>query len=240
MEIKKIHCLFEQSGTWKNAFRSLGYEAIDYDISNTYGETDNVVDLFGEIDKAFDGENSIFDFIQKDDLIVAFFPCTRFECKIPLCFRGESSQQKNHTDLQKLEYSMQLHRELHFLYEELCKLCQICLRGGYRMIIENPYTQPHYLTSYFPLKPKVIIKDRSAYGDYFKKPTQFFFLNCEPEQNIVMMPIEIVPFATICNCSKKIDKDGSRQEKRSLMHPQFAERFIKEYILTKEDKIWTE
>ena len=108
------------------------------------------------------------------------------------------------------------------------------------MIIENPYTQPHYLTSYFPLKPKVIIKDRSAYGDYFKKPTQFFFLNCEPEQNIVMMPIEIVPFATICNGSKKIDKDGSRQEKRSLMHPQFAERFIKEYILTKEDKIWTE
>lgn len=240
MKVNKAHCLFEQSGTWKNVFLSMGYEALDYDISNTYGETDRQIDLFGEIDKAFDNEESIFDFIQKDDIIVAFFPCTRFECKIPLNFRGESSQQRNHTDLQKLEYSMKLHEELHFLYEELCKLCIICLRGGYRIIIENPYTQPHYLTTYFPIKPKVIIKDRSAYGDYFKKPTQFFFLNCDPESNIVMTPIQIVPYATKDNCHKKIDKEGSRQEKRSLMHPQFAERFIKEYILTKDGKIWLE
>ena len=240
MEIKKVHCLFEQSGTWKNAFKSLGYEAEDYDISDTFGETDHVVDLFGEIDKAHDGQESIFDFIQKDDLIVAFFPCTRFECKIPLNFRGEGATQKNWTDLQKLEYSMQLHEELHFLYEELCKLCKICLMGGVRMIIENPYTQPHYLTSYFPIRPKVIIKDRSAYGDYFKKPTQFYFINCDPESNIVMTPIQIVPFATKDNCARKIDKDGTRQEKRSLMHPQFAERFIKEYILTKDNKIWME
>ena len=28
----KIHCLFEQSGTFKNEFKKLGYEAFDYDI----------------------------------------------------------------------------------------------------------------------------------------------------------------------------------------------------------------
>lgn len=30
----KVHCLFEQSGTFKNEFKKLGYEAFDYDILN--------------------------------------------------------------------------------------------------------------------------------------------------------------------------------------------------------------
>ena len=43
------HCLFEQSGTFKNEFRKLGIEAYDYDILNNYGETDYQIDLFEEI-----------------------------------------------------------------------------------------------------------------------------------------------------------------------------------------------
>lgn len=45
----KVHCLFEQSGTFKNQFKKLGYEAYDYDIQNEFGETDFQVDLFAEI-----------------------------------------------------------------------------------------------------------------------------------------------------------------------------------------------
>ena len=44
-----VHCLFEQSGTFKNEFKKLGYEAYDYDIQNAFGQTDYVVDLFSEI-----------------------------------------------------------------------------------------------------------------------------------------------------------------------------------------------
>ena len=47
----KVHCFFEQSGTFKNEFRKLGYEAEDYDIQNQFRETDNVTDLFKEIEK---------------------------------------------------------------------------------------------------------------------------------------------------------------------------------------------
>jgi len=130
MRINKVHCLFEQSGTFKNAFRNLGIEAEDYDISNDFSQTDHQIDIFAEIDKAYDGKPSIFDSVEACDLILAFFPCTRFECKIPLNFRGEAYQQKNWSDLQKLEYSMQLHEELHRLYILLCKLFQISLRGG--------------------------------------------------------------------------------------------------------------
>ena len=41
--------MFEQSGTFKNEFRKLGYDAYDYDILNDYGETDRQLDLFSEI-----------------------------------------------------------------------------------------------------------------------------------------------------------------------------------------------
>ena len=55
MEIKgKVHCFFEQSGTFKNEFIKLGIPAEDYDIQNNFGETDHVIDLFGEIDRAYE------------------------------------------------------------------------------------------------------------------------------------------------------------------------------------------
>ena len=55
------HCMFEQSGTFKNEFKKLGYEAEDYDIQDEFGETDHIVDLFQEIKNAYDGKPSIFD-----------------------------------------------------------------------------------------------------------------------------------------------------------------------------------
>lgn len=51
----RFHCFFEQSGTFKNEFKKLGYEAFDYDILNDFGETDFQVDLFHEIETAFGG-----------------------------------------------------------------------------------------------------------------------------------------------------------------------------------------
>lgn len=45
-----VHCLFEQSGTFKNEFKKLGYEAYDYDLLNDFNETDYVIDLFAEIE----------------------------------------------------------------------------------------------------------------------------------------------------------------------------------------------
>ena len=65
MEIKgKVHCFFEQSGTFKNEFIKLGIPAEDYDIQNNFGETDHVTDLFKAIDDAYDGRPSLFDQIR--------------------------------------------------------------------------------------------------------------------------------------------------------------------------------
>ena len=65
MEIKgKVHCFFEQSGTFKNEFIKLGIPAEDYDIQNNHGETDYQIDLFKEIEDAYDGKPSLFDQIR--------------------------------------------------------------------------------------------------------------------------------------------------------------------------------
>ncbi len=174
----------------------------------------------------YNGKPSIFDNIEKDDLILAFFPCTRFESRIVLGFRGELYQQKNYSDRQKLEYSMRLHDELHNNYKLISQMVCICLDRNLKMVIENPYTQPHYLTSYWCIKPKVIDKDRRLNGDYMKKPTQFFFINCEPKQNLVFEALDYVP---VRRCDYIQGKNRTRE--RSEIHPQYANRFIRQYLI---------
>lgn len=223
------HCLFEQSGTFKNEFKRLGVESYDYDILNNYGQTDYICDLFNEIEGGYEGQPSVFDSFDKDDVIMAFFPCTRFEAKIPLSFRGESWQMKHYTLRQKLEYAMKLHEELHRNYMLISKLVLIALDRGLKLIIENPYTAPHYLTTYWCVKPAIIDKDRRDNGDYLKKPTQYFFIGCEPKQNIIFEPLDYAEKRTIAHMTNKDGK--SRQERRSEMHPQYANRFIRQYIL---------
>ena len=53
-EIRKVHCFFEQSGTFKNEFIKLGIPAEDYDIQNNFGQTDHIIDLFKEIETEYD------------------------------------------------------------------------------------------------------------------------------------------------------------------------------------------
>jgi hypothetical protein len=225
----KAHCLFEQSGTFKNEFKKLGVEAYDYDILNDYGQTDFQIDVFKEIRGGYEGEPSIFDSFKPDDVIFAFFPCTRFECKVPLWFRGEAQQQKNWDELKKLKYAMKLHNELNEYYELISELAYIVIDRGLKMVIENPYNQPHYLTTYWCLKPRIIDKNRRENGDYMEKPTQFWFIGFEPKQNLVFEPLDWVPLRVH---SRLLSTDGkTRQVLRSEIHPQYANRFIRQYII---------
>lgn len=57
------------------------------------------------------------------------------------------------------------------------------LPEGLRLIVENPFTTQGFLYRYFPIKPTIIDYDRSKLGDKFKKPTQYWFVNCSPNNN---------------------------------------------------------
>lgn len=228
----KVHCLFEQSGTFKNEFKKLGIDAYDYDIQNEFNQTDYIKDLFAEIEGGYENKPSIFDNMGENDLILAFFPCTRFEAQILLWFRGDSFGDEKKTDEQKLERDLVLHNELHLMYELITKLFLICIRRNLKLIFENPYSEQHYLTRYWCMKPTVIDKDRTEDGDYYQKPTQYWFLNCEPKHNFLFEPIDYVERATIKNSPVK---GYNVKTARSMIHPQYASRFIKRYILENYD-----
>lgn len=217
------YCLFEQSGTFKNEFKKLGYEAFDYDIQDEFGETDYICDLFVDIEQAYLDKESIFDNITEKDMILAFFPCVRFENQIELHFRGTCNSLRKWSDEQKLEYDLKLHRELDLMYETITKLAIVCIRKKIPLIIENPYSTTHYLTKYWAIPSKVIDKDRTLRGDYYEKPTQYWFINCEPQYNMILE-------AYSWNKKKIINNTSSKTE-RSLISKEYANRFIREFIV---------
>ncbi len=218
-----VHCFFEQSGTFKKVFQNLGYQSYDYDILNDFSETDYVVDLFSEIEKAYVGIPSIFDKITKNDLIIAFFPCVRFTRRMIFNFTRTGSGHKKFTDIEKLEQNIRYFDEMNYLYSIISKLVIVCLRNQLKIIIENPYHPDHILSQFWHIKPKVIDMDRTKRGDNYKKPTQYWFINCEPKCNFVAL-------AYTCGGGKTISHTYNKVE-RSLISPAYAERFIREFIL---------
>lgn len=223
-----FHLFFEQSGTFKNELKKLGYEAIDYDILNDFGQTDVVIDLFAEIEKSYAGWGSIFDNIAEDDMIIAFFPCVRFEAQIIINMRGDHIEIKKWSDDKKLEYSMKLNNELNHMYQLVSKLVIACIKRRIPLVIENPYSSQHYLTRYWPLKPAIIDSDRRRDGYWYKKPTQYWFINCKPKNNMLFEPIEFV--------EEKVIENIRNQVQRSMIHPQYANRFLRQYILPERSR----
>ncbi len=224
----KYHCFFEQSGTFKNEFKKLGYKAYDYDILNDFNETDYVVDLFNEIEKGYLGLNSIFDKMrEKEDTIIAFFPCVRFEAQVLLNFRGENSGYKDWSLRKKLSNDLKLHNELNRNYELITKLCIICIDRNISLIIENPYSEQHYLKRYWCIKPAIIDMNRRDNGDHFIKPTQYWFINCNPKNNFIFEPLLQVEYKIV---------DNQNTVGRSMIHPQYANRFIREFIIDEKIK----
>ena len=169
---------------------------------------------------------------------MAFFPCVRFENQIMLWFRGQSASQKNWSKEKKMERCMTLLDELKSMYELVNKLYIICMRKNLKLIMENPYSEEHFLRRYWCEQPAIIDRDRRERGDYFKKPTQYWFLNCEPKNNLIMEIVNnnstSVKDAIRMGAKKALNEKGvecSQKTARSMIHPEYANRFIREYIL---------
>lgn len=235
MEIKgKVHCFFEQSGTFKKEFIKLGISAEDYDIQNNFGQTDNVIDLFSEINKGYKDEPSIFDNVTKDDLIMAFFPCIYFTGSTNPCYYTlENINYRSLTLEQKLEKILERSKNRQIFYELLIKLVGVCLKRQIRLIIENPFSTTHYLHNNFFKEPSFIDSDRTLRGDYFKKPTVYWFFNCE--NTVGYSYQQDKERKRILEC-KGASKGGICSEERSMISPDYARNFICDFILGKEQK----
>ena len=270
MEIKgKVHCFFEQSGTFKNEFKKLGYEAFDYDIQNNFGETDYVVDLFKSIEDAYDGKPGLFDNIKEDDLIMAFFPCIKF-CSVMEQIQHEDfydASHKKNKNFGTQEYyvkkwatlSRQSQERFQF-YDLALKLTAICQIRGLRMIMENPWHPTNFTNHFWFMRTSIIDKDRTKRGDFFRKPTAYWYVNCTPtyRESYQPTPRSMVKKITAGSGASKTKKklknnigkdeldrmyidhtsaDGICDENRSMISPDYARNFICDFILGKKQDI---
>lgn len=236
MEIKgKVHCFFEQSGTFKNEFIKLGIPAEDYDIQNNFGETDYVTDLFKAIEDAYDGKPSLFDNITPDDLVLAFFPCIEFSCVAQMWFSLSHKDFQKWDDKRKVDYIINKNRKRAYMFELLNKFCCVCLTRGLRMVFENPWAINTYLKQNVFLKePSVIDTDRTRRGDFYRKPTAYWFFNCEPTFGTsYQKPKEVRKGILHC---KPSGKAGLCSEERSMISPDYARNFICDFIIGKAQK----
>lgn len=227
----KVHCLFEQSGTFKSEFKKLGYPAYDYDIQNNYNETDNVIDLFAEIEKAYTGGGSIFDKITSDDLIIAFFPCIYFSTLSQISMYWGCCNYKKLTIKQKTDKILERANNRLYFYTKAIQMLAVAKMRGLRLIMENPYTEPQYLKNNFVTSPALIDYNRTLRGDAYKKPTAYWFINCEPTNGeSYTQPKQIKKIFT----SKSAPKAGICSEERSMITADYARNFICDFILGKK------
>lgn len=220
MTVNFAHCFFEQSGTFKNEFKKLNIGAWDYDIADDFGETDWQCNLFDAIDAAYENMPSVLDGIAPNDLILAFFPCTYFSSNNQMFFEGTNFAWRNLSQIERLDKIIERARVRNDYYVTLLKFCKVIEERQLRCIIENPYNAHHYWRFNFPYRPAVIDMNRRLRGDYFKKPTQYIFINCAPAGKMSVQ----------YDKPEKFIGDVSTVE-RSMISPDYARNFICDNIL---------
>lgn len=224
----KVHCFFEQSGTFKRAFMEFGIPAEDYDIQNNFGETDHVVDLFAEIERGYDGKPSIFDGIGVGDLIMAFFPCIYFSS---LSQMGMSLTEVNKRKMpmdKRYDLVLDRSRKRQAFLELIIKLMGDCELRGLRLIVENPWAMQTYLKNGFIKAPSLIDNNRTLRGDYFQKPTAYWFVNCEPTHGYSAQRDKDV---VRVRDARPAPRAGLCSEERSMISPDYARNFIADFVL---------
>lgn len=187
-----------------------------------------MIDLFAEIENAYNNKPSIFDEIGENDLIFAFFPCIYFCAFSQIAFCFSNFNYVNLTTKQKTEKIIKRSAMRERYYILLIKLVTVAIEKKIKLIIENPYTAQTYLRSNFVLPPTIIDYDRMRRGDYFVKPTAYWFINIDHtngqsfqnnKQKKTIEKTKSSPIAGFCS------------EERSMISPDYARNFICDFIL---------
>lgn len=159
--------------------------------------------------------------------------------------------------IQKWSVLRNYSQERFALYDLALKLTAICQIKGVRMIMENPWHPTNFTNHFWFMRTSIIDKDRTKRGDYFKKPTAYWFVGCTPTfgQSYQQTPKDKIRSITAGSGASKtkrklkgsigkevldnryIDhksKSGICDEDRSMISPDYARNFICDFIIGKE------
>lgn len=180
------------------------------------------------------GGASCFDTITSDDLILAFFPCIYFEAMQMSYYSYDTNNIQKMSLPEQCQTVIDRIAKREKLYLLIHKLYAVAKIRGLRLIIENPATRPHYLLfSQNFVKPTFIDTNRMRRGDYFVKPTAYWFINCERTYGFTEQNDKEKRLVWNCRGGKV---DGLCSEERSMISPDYARNFICDFILGKEQQ----
>lgn len=211
-----IYCLFEQSATFRDAFRRAGFVAECIDIRNDFGKTDHVIDIFQALkDRTFPFDSDTLH--DKTTRFIAFFPCTYFSSNNDMIFRGDSTIFRKMSDDDKKRYIFKRRIQRHHYKTMLYTLVLRCNVYHIPLILENPVSQT--IKQY--LGKPAVSHSRNKYGDYFYKPTCYYCYNCDFDERFMKLQQLYTP--------KRVQhlKGGNKTVKRSMISPEYADNFIK-------------
>ena len=214
-----IYCLFEQSGTFRDAFRRVGFAAECIDIRNDFEKTDHVIDIFQALkDRTFPFDSDTLH--DKTTRFFAFFPCTYFSSNNDMIFRGDSAIFRKMSEPDKERYILKRRIQRNYYKTMLYTLVRRCIVYHIPLILENPASQT--IKQY--LGNPTVSHSRNKYGDYFYKPTCYYFYFCSFNERSMKLQQLYKP--------KRIQylKGGNRTVKRSMISQEYADNFIKSIL----------
>lgn len=178
------------------------------------------------------GGVSIFDSITQDDLIMAFFPCIYFESVQQMYYSLDTLNNAKKPICERIKDAIERIDKRTYFHLLLYKMVFVCYKKNLRMVIENPSGPNGFITSGQNfIKPTFVDKNRLFRGDYFKKPTAYWFINCEMTYG---MTIQKDKKQKTIGGSKKSSVAGLCSMDRSMISPDYARNFICDFILGKE------
>lgn len=158
---------------------------------------------------------------------------------------------------QKWDVLRKYSQERFFFYDIALKMTAVVQIKGLRMIVENPWHPTNFTNHFWFVRVSLIDKDRTRRGDYYRKPTAYWYINCEPTHGETFQPTPKAKRKTITSGSgasatkkrlknilskEELDKrfiehttvDGLCDEDRSMISPDYARNFICDFVIGKE------
>ena len=164
---------------------------------------------------------------------MAFFPCIFFCESNTINFRLDAHNYRKLNIRDKVKQIVKRSESRDYYFQLATKLAGVVIERGLRLVMENPYSTQSYICNNFILPPTIIDNNRTLRGDYFVKPTAYWFVNCKPTNGFSFQKDKE---RKIIRRSKGASKQGLCSEERSMISPDYARNFICDFILGKQQE----
>lgn len=166
---------------------------------------------------------------------MAFFPCIYFCAPSQMNFTWGCHNYDKMSVKEKTEAILHRAKNREYFYALAIKMLAVAQERGLRLIMENPWSENTYLKGNFILPPTLVDNNRMMRGDYFVKPTAYWFINAQPTRGLTEQ-LDKLPEKKRCLQTRSSKVAGLCSKERSMISADYARNFICDFILGKAQK----